>query len=35
MEMLTSRKPAFVVNISPVLGAHAGTGAAAVALLCD
>ena len=35
MEMLTSKKPAFVVNISPVLGAHAGTGAAAVALLCD
>jgi len=35
MEMLTRKKPAFVVNISPVLGAHAGTGAAAVALLCD
>jgi DegV family protein with EDD domain len=35
MELLTSKKPAFVVNISPVLGAHAGTGAAAVALLCD
>jgi uncharacterized protein len=35
MEMLTNKKPVFVVNISPVLGAHAGTGAAAVALLCD
>jgi hypothetical protein len=35
MEMLTNKKPLFVVNISPVLGAHAGTGAAAVALLCD
>jgi DegV family protein with EDD domain len=35
MEMLTDKKPAFVVNISPVLGAHAGTGAAAVAILCD
>jgi hypothetical protein len=35
MEMLTNKRPAFVVNISPVLGAHAGTGAAAVALLCD
>jgi hypothetical protein len=35
MEILTDKKPAFVVNISPVLGAHAGTGAAAVALLFD
>jgi uncharacterized protein len=35
MEILTNKKPAFVINISPVLGAHAGTGAAAVALLCD
>ena len=35
MEILTNKKPAFVVNISPVLGAHAGTGAAAVALLFD
>ncbi|MGD0753935.1 MAG: DegV family protein [Bacteroidales bacterium] len=35
MELLTNKKPAFVVNISPVLGAHAGTGAAAVAFLFD
>jgi DegV family protein with EDD domain len=35
MEILTNKKPAFVVNISPVLGGHAGTGAAAVALLFD
>ena len=35
MEILTKKKPVFVVNISPVLGTHAGTGAAAVALLCD
>jgi DegV family protein with EDD domain len=35
METMTNKKPAFVLNISPVLGAHAGTGAAAVALLLD
>lgn len=35
MESLTGKKPVSVVNISPVLGAHAGAGAAAVALLYD
>lgn len=35
MEKLTNKKPASVVNISPILGAHAGIGAAAVALLLD
>jgi hypothetical protein len=35
MEILTGKKPAFIVNISPVLGAHAGTGAAAVAFLFE
>src|SRR5450759_108397 len=35
METMTNKKPVFVLNISPVLGAHAGTGAAAVALLLD
>ena len=35
MEKLTHKKPASVVNISPILGAHAGIGAAAVALLFD
>ena len=35
MENLTSRKPVSVVNISPVIGANAGVGAASVALLYD
>ena len=35
MEKLTNKKPASVLNISPILGAHAGPGAAAVALLFD
>jgi hypothetical protein len=35
METLTSRKPVAVVNISPVIGANAGEGAASVALLYD
>lgn len=35
MELITSRKPASVVNISPVIGANTGIGAAAVALLLD
>jgi DegV family protein with EDD domain len=35
METLTLKKPVSVINISPVLGTHAGTGAAAVALLFD
>ena len=35
MEKLTNKKPASVVNISPILGAHAGIGAAAIALLFD
>lgn len=33
MEKLTGMKPVSVVNISPVIGVHAGMGAAAVALL--
>ena len=33
MKNLTGIDPLFVINISPVLGAHAGTGAAAVAIL--
>jgi len=35
MEKLTGRKPVSVVNISPVIGANAGAGAASVALLYD
>jgi DegV family protein with EDD domain len=35
MESLTSKKPVSVVNISPVIGANAGVGAASVALLFD
>jgi DegV family protein with EDD domain len=35
METLTNKKPASVVNISPILGANAGIGAASVALLFD
>jgi DegV family protein with EDD domain len=35
MENLTSKKPVSVVNISPVIGANAGVGAASVALLFD
>ncbi|MGA2408416.1 MAG: DegV family protein [Bacteroidales bacterium] len=35
METLTNKKPASVVNISPILGANAGIGAAAVALLLE
>lgn len=35
MENLTSRKPVSVVNISPVIGANAGIGAASVAVLYD
>jgi hypothetical protein len=35
MESLTGKKATSVVNISPVLGVHAGVGAAAVALLLD
>ena len=35
MEEITAKKPVSVVNISPVIGANAGIGAAAVALLCD
>ena len=33
MEEITSRKPVSVVNISPVIGANAGIGAAAVAFI--
>jgi uncharacterized protein len=35
MENLTNKKPASVVNISPIIGANAGIGAASVALLFD
>lgn len=35
MEHLTKKKPVSVVNISPVIGANAGPGAASVALLYD
>lgn len=35
MEKLTNMKPVSVVNISPVIGANAGAGAASVALLYD
>jgi EDD domain protein, DegV family len=35
MENLTGRKPVSVVNISPVIGANAGIGAASVSLLFD
>ena len=35
MEILTGMKPVSVVNISPVIGANAGAGAASVALLYD
>ena len=35
MEALINKKPASVVNISPIVGANAGIGAAAVALLFD
>ena len=33
MESLTGRKPVSVLNISPIIGAHAGTGASAVAIM--
>jgi len=35
METLTNKTPASIVNISPIIGANAGIGAAAVALLFD
>ena len=35
MEMLTGKKPVSVVNISPIIGANAGVGAASVALLYE
>jgi uncharacterized protein len=35
MESLTGKKPVSVVNISPIIGANAGIGAAAVALLTE
>ncbi|MDP4223978.1 MAG: DegV family protein [Bacteroidota bacterium] len=35
MEKLTGKKPVSVVNISPVIGANAGLGAASVALLYE
>jgi DegV family protein with EDD domain len=35
MEKLSGKKPVSVVNISPVIGANAGIGAASVALLFD
>jgi hypothetical protein len=35
MELLVGEKPVSVVNISPVIGVHAGIGAAAVAFMYD
>ena len=35
MEEITNKKPVSEVNISPVIGANTGIGAAAVAILCD
>jgi DegV family protein with EDD domain len=35
MEAITHKKPASIVNISPIIGANTGIGAAAVALLPD
>jgi DegV family protein with EDD domain len=35
MKILTHKQPASVVNISPIIGANAGIGAASVALLYD
>jgi len=35
MEILTGKKPVSVVNISPVIGANAGVGAASVALMYE
>ncbi len=35
MEILTRKKPVSIVNISPVIGANAGVGAASVALLYE
>ncbi len=35
MESLTSKKPVSVVNISPVIGANVGIGAAAIAFITD
>ncbi|HUW91849.1 MAG TPA: DegV family protein, partial [Bacteroidales bacterium] len=35
MESLFGRKPVSVINISPVIGAHAGIGAAAVAFMYE
>jgi uncharacterized protein len=35
MKALTNKKPVSVVNISPIIGANAGIGAASVALLFD
>jgi hypothetical protein len=33
MESMTGKKPASFVNISPIIGANAGVGAAAVATM--
>jgi DegV family protein with EDD domain len=35
MQEITAMQPVSVVNISPVIGANTGIGAAAVAILCD
>jgi len=35
MQEITAKNPVSVVNISPVIGANTGIGAAAVALLSD
>ena len=33
MESITGKKPVSVLNISPIIGAHAGVGASAVAFM--
>ena len=33
MELLTGKKPVSVMNISPIIGAHSGVGASAVAIM--
>ncbi len=35
MELITGKKPVSVVNISPVIGMHAGVGSTAISLLYD
>jgi fatty acid-binding protein DegV len=35
METLTNKSPASIVNISPIIGANAGIGAASVAIMFE